>query len=105
MDKRLSFRDLVALNIVASRRCLLNWVLYRNFPPGERTAPNRRTWLASEVFAWVNARPTGPDGTPIAARRGRPRSSLAAAVEPRPLGRPRKVRPAETSSPPARASP
>jgi predicted DNA-binding transcriptional regulator AlpA len=76
VDKRLRYRDLVALGIVNNRPTLSNWIRDRAFPRGQLTGPNSRTWGEREVEAWLASRPTSPKQQPIlkpGSRRGRPR--------------------------------
>jgi predicted DNA-binding transcriptional regulator AlpA len=78
--KRLRFRDLVALGIVANRVTLKNWIKDRGFPPGCLVGPNTRLWDEDEIAAWLASRPT--DLKPVhplksGRRRGRPRNATA----------------------------
>lgn len=76
MQKRLRYADLLALGIVNNRPTLQNWIKDRDFPPGQLTGPNTRTWTEAEVQAWLDRRPTGKKPVPVIKRRpGRPRKN------------------------------
>ena len=82
MQKRLRYRDLVALGIVNNRVTLGNWIRDRGFPLGQATGPNTRTWSEREVEAWIANRPTAPKPGPVlkpGTGRGRPRKTETAA--------------------------
>jgi predicted DNA-binding transcriptional regulator AlpA len=65
MRKRLRYRDLVALGIVANRITLRNWIRDRGFPRGVLLGPNSRSWAADEVETWIASRPSSPKRTPL----------------------------------------
>jgi hypothetical protein len=65
IGKRLRFRDLVDRNIVKNRPTLTNWIAKYNFPTGQLTGPNTRTWGEDEVQCWLDNRPTAPKTTPL----------------------------------------
>ena len=75
MNRRLRFNDLQARGIVLNRTTLRNWIRDREFPSGQLTGPNTRTWGEDEVDEYLASRPTGPKAvSPKAVRpRGRPR--------------------------------
>jgi predicted DNA-binding transcriptional regulator AlpA len=80
VQKRLRYRDLLALGIVNNRPTLQNWIKKRGFPPGQLTGPNSRTWGEAEVQRWLDRRPTAPKPEiPLkpGSRRGRPRKTEA----------------------------
>ncbi len=82
MLKRLRYADLEAAGIVNNRVTLQNWIRDREFPPGQLTGPNSRTWGESEVLAWLASRPTATKPGPVfkpGSRRGRPRKANLAA--------------------------
>ena len=58
LQKRLRYRDLLALGIVNNRPTLQNWIRDRGFPRGQLTGPNSRTWGADEIQQWLDRRPT-----------------------------------------------
>jgi predicted DNA-binding transcriptional regulator AlpA len=64
MERRLRYADLERLGIVNNRATLQNWINKRDFPPGQLTGPNSRTWGEDEVQAWLDSRPTAPKLTP-----------------------------------------
>ena len=75
MEKRLRYRDLVALGIVRNRATLSNWIRDRGFPRGQLTGPNTRTWGDDEIAGFLAARPVEPKPAPTlkpGSRRGRP---------------------------------
>jgi hypothetical protein len=77
MGKRLRFGDLKARGIVKNRVTLRNWILKQNFPPGQLTGPNTRTWdEEAEINPWLASRPTdlkpAPPPPGPGKRRGRP---------------------------------
>jgi hypothetical protein len=83
MGKRLRFRDLQARGIVNNRVTLRNWIKKNNFPPGQLTGPNTRTWDEdTEIDPWLAACPTGLKAAPPppapGKRRGRPRKASQA---------------------------
>ena len=74
MERRLRYPDLVALGIVKNRSTLKNWTEDHNFPPGQLTGPNCRTWGEGEVQRWIDSRPVKTKPVPvIKGRVGRPR--------------------------------
>jgi predicted DNA-binding transcriptional regulator AlpA len=76
MRKRLRYRDLLALGIVSNRVTLQNWIRDRDFPRGQLTGPNSRTWSEDEVQDWLDSRPTAAKpALPAKRPRGRPRKS------------------------------
>jgi predicted DNA-binding transcriptional regulator AlpA len=79
MRKRLRYADLQALGIVNNRVTLSNWIRQQNFPPGQLTGPNSRTWDEGEVRDWLASRPT--TRKPVPKSKGRPRKSATARVE------------------------
>ncbi len=46
--KRLRYADLKRLGIIPNRTTLSNWVRDRDFPVGQMTGPNSRTWGEDE---------------------------------------------------------
>jgi predicted DNA-binding transcriptional regulator AlpA len=60
LQKRLRYRDLLALRIVRNRSTLRNWIKTQGFPPGQLTGPNCRTWGEVEIAEYLAARPTAP---------------------------------------------
>jgi hypothetical protein len=79
--RRLRFADLRDLGIVNNRVTLQNWIHKRNFPGGQLTGPNSRTWGEDEVRRWLDGRPTAPKQTPrgVAAKRRKAERADAAA--------------------------
>jgi predicted DNA-binding transcriptional regulator AlpA len=80
LQRRLRYRDLVARGVVTNRATLANWIRDRGFPPGQLTGPNSRTWIESEVDAYLGSRPTAPKPVhPLKSgkRRGRPPKKTA----------------------------
>jgi len=76
MDNRLRYRDLEARGIVTNRATLANWIRDREFPKGQLTGPNTRTWGEGEINAWLSARPTASKPLlPTRRPRGRPRKT------------------------------
>jgi len=65
----LRYRDLEAQGIVSNRATLSNWIKDRGFPSGRLIGPNTRMWLADEVRAWINSRPTAFKQPPPNTRR------------------------------------
>jgi hypothetical protein len=60
MGKRLRFGDLKARGIVKNRVTLRNWILKQNFPPGQLTGPNTRTWdEETEINPWLGCELSG----------------------------------------------
>jgi hypothetical protein len=78
VQKRLRFTDLKTLGIVNNRVTLSNWIRGGNFPPGQLTGPNTRTWGEDEVQDYLDHRPSGPKCTPRACRIGPPQQVGAA---------------------------
>jgi hypothetical protein len=64
MRKRLRYVDLLEAGIVNNRVTLKNWIRDRDFPPGQLTGPNSRTWDEAEVQRWLDSRPTAPKPAP-----------------------------------------
>ena len=58
LRKRLRYADIEALGIVNNRVTLQNWIRNQDFPRGQLTGPNSRTWDEGEVAAWLKSRPT-----------------------------------------------
>jgi len=76
MNRRLRFRDLQERGIVRNRVTLANWIRKQDFPPGQLTGPNTRTWGEDEVNGWVTSRPVASKPLLPARRpRGRPRKT------------------------------
>ena len=71
MRKRLRYADLLELGIVTNRVTLSNWIRHRDFPTGQLTGPNSRTWDEGEVTRWLANRPTAQK--PVPQSKGRPR--------------------------------
>jgi predicted DNA-binding transcriptional regulator AlpA len=62
---RLRYFDLKARGIVKNRATLSNWIKKENFPPGQLTGPNSRTWdEETEVNPWLASRPTAAKPVP-----------------------------------------
>ncbi len=78
MEKRLRYPDLVERGIVSNRTTLKNWIDKRDFPGGQLTGPNCRTWAEGEVQTWLDSRPTAQKLTPRS--KGRPRRTAAHAL-------------------------
>ena len=69
--KRLiSYEDLQARGIVASRVALKSLIHGENFPPGIYLGKNTRRWDESEVDAWLANRPAAGPGQYRPALRG-----------------------------------
>lgn len=85
MSRRLRYFDLVERGIVKNRTTLKNWQNNPkvNFPKGQMTGPNTRTWdEETEINPWLERRPVEPKPAPIVkGRRGRPRKSERPEVE------------------------
>jgi predicted DNA-binding transcriptional regulator AlpA len=79
MRKRLRYTDLAALGIVRNRTTLQNWINKQNFPVGQMTGPNSRTWDQGEVEDWLDSRPAAQKAVPKS--KGRPRKADRAGVE------------------------
>lgn len=58
LSRYIRFRDLVACGIVGNWMQLHRMMDAEGFPPGYMLSPNVRAWKASEVEAWLAARPT-----------------------------------------------
>jgi predicted DNA-binding transcriptional regulator AlpA len=56
----LRFSDLVERGIVRNRATLRNWTQNKRigFPAGRWVGPNSKSWVESEVEAWLEARST-----------------------------------------------
>jgi hypothetical protein len=54
----LRFRDLQARGIITSWPVLKQRVDRDGFPPGKKVGPNTRIWEDTEVYEWVDSRPT-----------------------------------------------
>jgi hypothetical protein len=52
------FRDLKRKKIVGNWTTLLAWIASEGFPVGVMLGPNSRGWIASDVRAWLQSRPT-----------------------------------------------
>ena len=79
IQRRLRYADLVERGIVRNRVTLANWINKQDFPPGQLTGPNCRTWGERDVQAWLDSRPVEPKPTPQPKRRpGRPRKAARA---------------------------
>jgi hypothetical protein len=93
MGKRLRYADLKDRGIVNNRQTLKNWQNDPkvNFPKGQLTGPNTRTWDEDEeIIPWLESRPTDPKSAPVVTkpesewkgRRGRrPRKADRTGVE------------------------
>jgi hypothetical protein len=81
MQRRLRFVDLVERGIVRNRTTLANWIRDRDFPVGQLTGPNSRTWDEGEIEGYLASRPTASKPLPETKRpRGRPRKQREQAV-------------------------
>jgi hypothetical protein len=79
--RRLRFRDLVTLGIVKNRATLRNRIRNNNFPPGELTGPNERTWGEDVIQDYIDSCPQAPRPVPPSGggRRGRRKASVPTA--------------------------
>jgi hypothetical protein len=78
--RRLRFGDLVALGLVKNRATLRNRIRKNNFPPGELTGPNERTWGEDDIQDYIDSCPQAPRPAPQGGnRRGRPRKAVETA--------------------------
>jgi predicted DNA-binding transcriptional regulator AlpA len=102
LTRRLRFEDLVDKGIVNNRTTLIDWIKRRDFPPGQMTGPNTRTWGEPEVEAWLASRPTEPKpwpqprGRPLSPPAGPPRTAKPP-TPPKKRGRPRKYPPKDVA--------
>jgi predicted DNA-binding transcriptional regulator AlpA len=71
LDVWLSFDDLRAAGIVASRKTLSTWQRDNNFPLGVLFSSQTRRWAKREIDAWLAKRPTAEQDKERLARRSK----------------------------------